>query len=109
MNILYITLLNDEVLILTYSMSATSEQEIDEHASLALNGIKEKLLVTDLIKEMDIADGLKELLISSGFTLKSLINTSASEFANILGIDQYVAKILSDAVNKTKENPTTMP
>jgi hypothetical protein len=109
MNILYITLLNDEVLILTYIMSATSAQEIDEHASLVLNGIREKLLVTDLIKDMDIADGVKELLISSGFTLKSLINASASEFADILGIDRYVAKIISDAVNKTKETPATMP
>jgi len=50
---------------------------------------------------LDIADGLKGLLISSGFTLKSLLNTSTSDFALILGIDHYVAKIISDSVNKT--------
>lgn len=82
-------------------MSAAAEDDIDEHVSPSvLNGIKEKLIVTDLINQMDIADGLKGLLISSGFTLKSLLNTSASDFAKILGIDEYVAKLLNDAVNK---------
>ena len=81
--------------------AAATEDEIDEHDSLSvLSGIKEKLVVTDLINQMDIADGLKELLISSGFTLKSLLNTSASDFATILGIDEYVAKLLTDALNK---------
>src|SRR5215831_14977969 len=58
----------------------------------------EKLVVTDLINQLDIADGLKGLLISSDFTLKSLQNTSASDFAKILGIDEYVAKLLTDAI-----------
>jgi hypothetical protein len=50
-----------------------------------------------LINRIEIADGLKELLICSGFTVKSLLNTSTSDFAKILGIDEYVAKLLSDA------------
>jgi hypothetical protein len=58
--------------------------------------IKEKLVVTDLINQLDIADGLKELLLSSSITPKSLLNASAK----ILGIDEYVAKLVSDAVNK---------
>jgi hypothetical protein len=66
-----------------------------------LNDIKQKLMIIDLINQLDIADGLKELLISSGFTLKLLLNTSTSDFALILGIDQYVAMIIRDAVNKT--------
>ena len=65
-----------------------------------LSGIKEKLAVTDLINQLDVADGLKELLIGSGFTLRSLLNASTSDFAKILGIDEYVAKLVSDAVNK---------
>ncbi|HYA84178.1 MAG TPA: hypothetical protein VEH06_12125 [Candidatus Bathyarchaeia archaeon] len=45
---------------------------MDEHvAPSVLSGIKEKLEVTDLINQLDIADGLKELLLSSSFTLKS--------------------------------------
>ena len=54
---------------------------------------------TDLINQLDIADGLKGVLISSGFTLKSLLNASASDFA-ILGIDPYVAMLVSNAIKK---------
>jgi hypothetical protein len=82
-------------------MSAVTEDDKDEHVPpFVLSGIKEKLIVADLINQLDIADGLKELLLSSGFTLKSLLNTPTPDFAKILGIDQYVAKLISDAVNK---------
>jgi DNA integrity scanning protein DisA with diadenylate cyclase activity len=53
-----------------------------------------------LINQLDIADGLKELLLSSNFTLESLLNASVSDFAKTLGIDEHVAKLVSDAVNK---------
>ena len=90
-------------------MIAAAEDGMDVHPPSVLSGIKEKLLVTDLINQMEIADGLKELLISTGFTVKSLLNTSASEFAKILGIDEYVGKILSDAVNKAIKTLTSIP
>jgi DNA integrity scanning protein DisA with diadenylate cyclase activity len=89
-------------------MSAATEDGIDEHGSV-LRGIKEELLVRDLINRIEIADGLKELLISSGFTVKSLLNTSASDFAKILGIDEYVAKLLTDAINKAIKSSASMP
>ena len=55
-------------------MSAAAEDGIDEHVPPSvLRGIKEELLLRDLINRMDIADGLKQLLISSGFTVKSLL------------------------------------
>ncbi|MGA9149038.1 MAG: hypothetical protein WBZ36_00565 [Candidatus Nitrosopolaris sp.] len=73
------------------------------------DGIKEKLAVTDLINQMDIADGLKELLIGSCFTLKSLLNASVSDLAKILGIDEYVSKIVSDAVNKAIKRSRSIP
>jgi hypothetical protein len=82
-------------------MIVTAEDDMDEHVpSSVLTGIKEKLVVTDLINRLDIADGLKELLMGGGFTLKSLLNASASDLATILSIDEYVAKLVSDAVNK---------
>ena len=66
-------------------MIAAAEDEMDEHfPPSVLSGIKEKLLVTVLINQMEIADGLKELLISTGFTGNSLLNTSASNFARCL-------------------------
>jgi DNA integrity scanning protein DisA with diadenylate cyclase activity len=73
------------------------------------DGIKEKLAVTDLINQMDIADGLKELLIGSCFTLKSLLNASVSDLAKILGIDEYVSKLVSDAVNKAIKRSRSIP
>jgi hypothetical protein len=51
----------------------------------------------DDIKDMSIADGLKELLIDYGFTSERLIRLSPSNIASILGIDVYVAKIIRDA------------
>ena len=66
-----------------------------------LQSVKEKLIVTDLINKLDVADGLKELLINKGLTFKLLLNTSASDLAKALGIDEYIAKIVSDAIKKT--------
>jgi hypothetical protein len=81
-------------------MIAATEDDMDGHPPSVLSGIKEKLAVTDFINQLDIADGLKELLLSRGFTLESLLNASTSDFAKILGIDEYVAKLVSDAVDK---------
>ncbi len=82
-------------------MIAATEDDLDEHASPSvLSGIKEKIIVTDLINQLDIADGLKELLLSRSFTPKSLLNASVSDLAKILGIDQYVAKLITDAISR---------
>jgi hypothetical protein len=91
-------------------MTVAAEDDVVEHVPPSvLSGIKKELLVTDLINRMEIADGLKGLLISGGFTVKSLLNTSASDFSKILGIDEYVGKLLSDAVNKTIKMSTSTP
>ena len=71
-------------------MIAGTECDMDVAPSV-LSGIKEKLVITDLINQLDIADGLKELLLSSSFTSKSLLYASVSDLAKILGIDEYVA------------------
>jgi len=77
-------------------MIAATEDGMNEHIPHVLSGIKEKLAVTDFINQLDIADGLKELLIGSGFTLRSLLNASTSDFAKILGL-------VSDAVDKGQD------
>jgi len=83
---------------------------MDEHvAPSVLSDIREKLEVTDLINQLDIADGLKELLLNSGFTLKSLLNASVSDLAKTLGIDEHVAKLVSDAVNKAIKRSRSIP
>ena len=68
--------------------------------SIDLQCIKEDLITTDTINQLDIADGLKELLISKSFTLKLLLDTSASGLAKILGIDNYIASIIHNAAAK---------
>jgi hypothetical protein len=65
-----------------------------------LQCIKEDLITTDSINQLDIADGLKELLIRNRFTLKLLLDTPVSGLAKLLGIDNYVANIISHAVRK---------
>lgn len=76
------------------------ENKVDLHYSQStLQSIKEKLIAADTINQLDIADGLKELLISNGFTIRLLLKTSTSELAKILGIDDYIAKLVRDAAN----------
>jgi hypothetical protein len=56
------------------------------------------------INSLDIADGLKELLIKYGFTLEGLSNMPSSELAESLGIDQYIAKIICSAARKLSDD-----
>jgi hypothetical protein len=53
-----------------------------------------------IINSLDIADGLKELLIKYGFTLELLSTMSQSGLAEILGIDVYAAKIICNTARK---------
>ena len=55
------------------------------------------------IKELVIADGLKELLIEYGFTVERLRRLSTSDLACILRIDGYVAKIIRNAAKEQVE------
>ena len=62
--------------------SIVAENKVNVHYSpSALQSIKEKLITIDLINQLDIADGLKELLISNGFTLRLVLKTSTSDLA----------------------------
>lgn len=81
--------------------TTVAENEVDVHYSHSvLQSIKEKLIAADMINQLDVADALKELLISNGFTLRLLLKTSAPELAKILGIDEYIAKLVRDAAKK---------
>ena len=80
--------------------TTAAENKVDLHYPIALQSIKEKLIAADIINQLDLADGLKELLISNGFTLRLVLKTSTSELAKIFGIDEYIAKLVSDAAKK---------
>ena len=49
------------------------------------------------VNELEIADGLKELLIDYGFTRRRILKLQSADLASILGIDEYVAKIICNA------------
>ena len=81
--------------------TTVAENKVDVHYSQSvLQSIKEKLIAADMINQLDVADALKELLISNGFTLRLLLKTSIPELARILGIDEYIAKLVRDAAKK---------
>jgi hypothetical protein len=56
------------------------------------------------INSLDIADGLKELLIKYGFTLEALSNMPSAELAESLGIDQDIAKIICSTTRKLSDD-----
>ena len=49
------------------------------------------------VLELELADGLKELLIDYGFTRNRILKIQSSDLASILGIEDYVAKIICNA------------
>lgn len=50
------------------------------------------------IESLDIADGLKECLVTNGFTVDLLKNMPSTDLAIILGIDPDVAKLIKREV-----------
>ena len=52
------------------------------------------------IQELEIPDGLKELLTRSGFTFDSIISSDVDHLASSLGIERDVAKIILEAAKK---------
>ena len=49
------------------------------------------------IAELQIADGLKELLIDYGFTRQKILRLQATQLAAFLGIEDYIGKIIYNA------------
>ena len=62
------------------------------------------------IQLLEIASGLKELLLSAGFTVESIIAEGPDAISRELGIEPYVAKIIYDEAKKiTAESPLVVP
>jgi hypothetical protein len=59
---------------------------------------------------LEIASGLKELLLSAGFTVDSIILEGPDAISRQLGIEPYVAKIIYDEAKKvTAGSPLVVP
>jgi hypothetical protein len=60
--------------------------------------------LTDL-KSLNIADGLKDLLLEYGFTTQRILKIQPENLAAILGIEDYVAKIIHNAAKQKVLEP----
>jgi hypothetical protein len=59
------------------------------------------------VKELEIADGLKKLLIDYGFTRRRILKIQPIDLASILGIEDYVAKIIYNAAKRKRSARNT--
>src|ERR671924_572267 len=83
------------------SSSSLSYIEVNKTKYFTENSNDDYIYPNDIIiNSLDIADGLKELLIKYRYTLEELLNISSSELAEFLGIDLYVARIICTAARK---------
>jgi len=51
------------------------------------------------VDQLDIAEGLKELLLAYSIRLELLESVSSDDLTEILGIDEYIARIIIHSVN----------
>lgn len=58
------------------------------------------LTVDNWIQKLDIADGLKQLLIDAGITLELIIGLDYQQVADMLHTDPYVGELIIEAVKK---------
>ena len=54
----------------------------------------------DWVEELDIAEGLKRLLIDAGLTIESIVRLGNREVSEMLHIDPYVGTLIVDAAQK---------
>ena len=54
-------------------------------------------MVNDWVQELDIADGLKQLLKDADITIESVVGLGYREVSEILHIDPYVGKLIVEA------------
>jgi hypothetical protein len=69
------------------------EKTADESVALAIN----RIFPQPEIHQLDIADGLKQLLYEKNWDLRFLLQSDATSVARELGIEEFVAKIIIDA------------
>jgi CheY-like chemotaxis protein len=62
---------------------------------------------SNVINHLDIAEGLKDALVRYGFKLDSLLIMPPNNLAKILGIDEYVAKLIISAAHDIKNKAGT--
>ncbi|MGA9152556.1 MAG: hypothetical protein WBZ36_18420 [Candidatus Nitrosopolaris sp.] len=63
----------------------------------------------EIINQLDIPTGLKDLLINRGFRIEQLVNMKSNDIAKDLNIDEDVARLIGVAVKKYVEERQRKP
>jgi hypothetical protein len=65
--------------------------------------------VNDGIQELDIAEGLKKLLIDAKLTIESVLDLGYRDVSEMLYVDLYVGKLIVEAAQNVmlERNPST--
>jgi hypothetical protein len=84
-----------------YSEISDTNNFVTESVSIAMQRIFE----TPDIRDLDLADGLKELLQAKHYDLSFLLQSDAATVADELGIEKYVAQIIIDAAKRATTYP----
>jgi hypothetical protein len=67
-------------------------------------------MVNNDIHLLELADGIKEALISSGFSnIKSILESTNSALSSKIGVDQYVAQIILEEAKRFTTEITKVP
>ena len=65
------------------------------------------------IQLLELADGIKDALVNSGFiTIKSILRSTASDISHKVGVDLYIAQIIFQEAKRVATQMTkasTMP
>ena len=67
-------------------------------------------MVESDIHLLELADGIKDTLTSSGFsTIKSILESTSSDLSSKIGVDQYVAQIILEDAKRFTTEITKVP
>jgi hypothetical protein len=84
----------------TVSMSAVKKSAIQRVSKFPLAVAAQNQFALSNIHQLDIADGLKELLLNKNYDLDILLQSEPSSLATELGIDEYVVKLVINAAKR---------
>ena len=67
-------------------------------------------MVESGIHLLELADGIKDSLINSGFsTIKSILESTNSDLSSEIGVNQYVAQIILEEAKRFTTEITKVP
>ena len=65
-------------------------------------------IVNDWVEDLDITEGLKQLLIDAGLTIELVSGLDYREVSEMLHTDPYVEKLIVEAVQNLKQERNTI-